>query len=139
MNDEKAMSSRHKNCMIWSRNREWYYIDEERDRFVLTDKASEEARRSFEEYKRINSRRYKNQHKTSSDIQNAIGTLRSAFLIGQQNLSRHYAGGVKMLGKINFNFITDSLFNIALRTIRGFRAKSPYLYQHTLITFTFNA
>lgn len=54
MQNESAMSIRNKDCMIWSRNREWYYIDEDRDRFVLTEKAPEEARRSFEKYKRIN-------------------------------------------------------------------------------------
>ena len=54
MQNKSAMSVRNKDCMIWSRNREWYYIDEERDRFVLTEKAPEEARRSFEKYKRIN-------------------------------------------------------------------------------------
>ena len=59
MKDEKAMSSRHKNCMIWSRNEEWYTIDKEKQRFILTDKAPEEARRSFEEYKLMNPRRYK--------------------------------------------------------------------------------
>ncbi|MBR1859928.1 MAG: hypothetical protein IJ797_10580 [Selenomonadaceae bacterium] len=40
--------------MIWMRNREWYYIDDEHDRFVLTTKAPEEAQRSFEKWKRIN-------------------------------------------------------------------------------------
>ena len=54
MKSESAMSVRNKDSMLWSRNREWYYIDEERDRFVLTAKAPEEARRSFEKYKRIN-------------------------------------------------------------------------------------
>ena len=48
------MSAKNKDMMIWSRNREWYYIDEERDRFVLTDKAPEVARISFEKYKRVN-------------------------------------------------------------------------------------
>ena len=54
MENRVAMSSRNKDCMIWSRDRDWYYIDEERDRFVLTEKAPAEARRSFEKYKRIN-------------------------------------------------------------------------------------
>ena len=48
------MSVRNKNSMRWMDNDEWYYIDDERDRFVLTDKAPEEARKSFEEFKRIN-------------------------------------------------------------------------------------
>ena len=54
MNKGRAMSAKDKDCLIWSRNREWYYIDEERDRFVLTDKAPEEARISFEKWKKIN-------------------------------------------------------------------------------------
>ena len=54
MNKGRAMSAKDNDCLIWSRNREWYYIDEERDRFVLTDKAPEEARRSFEKWKKIN-------------------------------------------------------------------------------------
>ena len=49
-----SMSIRHKGITDWRRNKEWYYIDEERDRYVLTEKAPEEARRSFEKYKRIN-------------------------------------------------------------------------------------
>lgn len=49
-----AMSIRYKGITDWRRNKDWYYIDEERDRYVLTAKAPEEARRSFEEYKRIN-------------------------------------------------------------------------------------
>ena len=48
------MSVRNKSSMRWMDNKEWYYIDDERDRFVLTAKAPEEARRSFEEFKRIN-------------------------------------------------------------------------------------
>ena len=52
--EEKAMSMRHKGITDWMHNKEWYYIDEERDRFVLTDKAPEEARISFEKWKKIN-------------------------------------------------------------------------------------
>ena len=48
------MSRRYKDAVIWKENKEWYYIDEERDRYVLTDKAPEEARRSFELWKKIN-------------------------------------------------------------------------------------
>ena len=48
------MSIRNKNSMRWMDNNEWYYVDDERDRFVLTDKAPEDARASFEEFKRIN-------------------------------------------------------------------------------------
>lgn len=54
MNESRTMSVKDKDCLIWSRNRDWYYIDEERNRFVLTDKAPDEARRSFEKYKRVN-------------------------------------------------------------------------------------
>lgn len=50
----KAMSIRNKDCMIWSRNKKWFYIDEALDRFVLTPEAPEEARDSFEKYKKLN-------------------------------------------------------------------------------------
>ena len=48
-----------KGCMDWLDNEDWYDIDEENQRFLLTDKAPEEARRSFELYMRINWRHYK--------------------------------------------------------------------------------
>lgn len=48
------MSRQYKGCTDWMSNKEWYYIDEERDRYVLTNKAPEEARRSFELWKKIN-------------------------------------------------------------------------------------
>ena len=48
------MSRQYKGCTDWMGNKEWYYIDEERDRYVLTNKAPEEARRSFELWKKIN-------------------------------------------------------------------------------------
>ena len=48
------MSRQNKGCTDWMDNEEWYYIDEERDRYVLTDKAPEEARRSFEMWKKMN-------------------------------------------------------------------------------------
>ena len=54
MKESNAMSVRDKDCMDWTNNQEWYFVDEERDRFVLTEKAPEEARRSFEKYKKIN-------------------------------------------------------------------------------------
>lgn len=41
-------------AMYWSRNEEWYRINKEKDCFELTPKATERARKSFEEYKRIN-------------------------------------------------------------------------------------
>lgn len=53
------MSTKDKDSMIWFRNKNWYYIDEERDRFVLTSEAPEEARISFEKYKRINKLEWK--------------------------------------------------------------------------------
>ena len=40
--------------MYWHKNKEWYYIDREKDCFVLTDAAPERARQSFELYKKIN-------------------------------------------------------------------------------------
>ena len=48
------MSARNRNCMNWKKNRDWYTIDKKNQRFILTEKAPEEARRSFEEYKCIN-------------------------------------------------------------------------------------
>ena len=51
---ERAMSAKNKGCMKWIRNKEWYRIDEQRDRFVLTSKAPQEARESFEQYQKIN-------------------------------------------------------------------------------------
>ena len=50
LNMSRSMSVRNKNSMRWMDNKEWYYIDDKRDRFVLTTKAPEEARRSFEEF-----------------------------------------------------------------------------------------
>ncbi|NRT90037.1 hypothetical protein [Clostridium beijerinckii] len=35
---------------IWKENNEWWDIDEETHQFVLTDKAPEEAKKSFEKY-----------------------------------------------------------------------------------------
>lgn len=48
------MSMGDRDCVDWMNNHDWYSIDKERDRFVLTEKAPEEARRSFEKWKRIN-------------------------------------------------------------------------------------
>lgn len=50
----QAMSIKNKDMVYWMSNKSWYYIDKEHDRFVLTDEAPEEARRSFEKWKRIN-------------------------------------------------------------------------------------
>ena len=54
MASSKNMSAKNRDAVIWARNEEWYYIDEQRDRFVLTAKAPEDARASFEKYKKIN-------------------------------------------------------------------------------------
>lgn len=48
------MTRRDKECMYWKRDKTWYRIDYERDHYVLTDKAPEEARRSFELWKKVN-------------------------------------------------------------------------------------
>lgn len=56
---KNLMSTKDKDSMIWFRNKNWYYIDEERDRFILTSEAPEEARISFEKYKRINKLEWK--------------------------------------------------------------------------------
>lgn len=55
---KQNMSAKNKDAMIWMRNRSWYRINEEFDRFELTDEATEEARRSFEKYKTINHLHY---------------------------------------------------------------------------------
>ena len=34
--------------IFWRSNPEWFFFDEEKDEFVLTDKAPERARRSFD-------------------------------------------------------------------------------------------
>ena len=54
MTELNAMSARNKDSMLWKKNRNWYAVDRKNQRFVLTEKAPEEARRSFEKYKRIN-------------------------------------------------------------------------------------
>ena len=40
--------------MDWADNEAWYVFDEKRDRFILTDKAPQEAVDSFELYKKVN-------------------------------------------------------------------------------------
>ncbi|WP_302222197.1 hypothetical protein [uncultured Acidaminococcus sp.] len=40
--------------MDWMDDDNWYVIDKKHDRFILTDKAPEHARESFELYKKIN-------------------------------------------------------------------------------------
>ncbi len=54
MKAKRAMSIRDKDCVDWMNDQNWYSIDEKRDRFVLTENAPEEARLSFEKWKRIN-------------------------------------------------------------------------------------
>lgn len=48
------MSRKDKGCTDWMSNKDWYYIDYERDRYVLTDKAPKEAQQSFEKWKKLN-------------------------------------------------------------------------------------
>ena len=48
------MTRRDIDCVDWLRNEEWYYIDYEHDRYVLTDKAPKEAQQSFEKWKKLN-------------------------------------------------------------------------------------
>lgn len=52
------MSTKNRDAMIWMENKDWYYIDEERDEFVLTEQAPAEARRSFEKWQLINTEEY---------------------------------------------------------------------------------
>lgn len=40
-----------KEPMYWMSNPEWYRVDEEKDEFVLTDKAPERAQKSFDMWK----------------------------------------------------------------------------------------
>lgn len=42
------MMSANKESVYWKTNPEWWYFDREKDKFVLTDKATERARKSFE-------------------------------------------------------------------------------------------
>ena len=58
MASNSAMSLKNRDAVIWARNKEWYYLDEKNDRFVLTDKAPKEAQDSFEKYKKINKLNY---------------------------------------------------------------------------------
>ncbi len=48
------MSVRYRGAMDWMANKDWYVIDEKRKRFILTEKAPEHARESFELYKKVN-------------------------------------------------------------------------------------
>ena len=64
------MTIRGKESMNWIDNEDWYYIDEENQRFLLTDKAPESARRSFELYTRLNWQHYKDLGATPLDEAN---------------------------------------------------------------------
>ena len=54
MNSSHTMSAKNRDAVFWEEDDDWYTIDKKNQRFVLTEKAPEEARRSFEKYKRIN-------------------------------------------------------------------------------------
>ena len=41
-------------AMYWHTNKAWYYIDKERDCYILTASAPERAHKSFALYKKIN-------------------------------------------------------------------------------------
>ena len=64
------MTIRGKESMNRIDNEDWYYIDEENQRVLLTDKAPESARRSFELYTRLNWRHYKDLGATPLDEAN---------------------------------------------------------------------
>lgn len=49
-----SISTRYKFMAFWRKDKSWYIIDDERDRYVLTDKAPKEAHESFDLYKKIN-------------------------------------------------------------------------------------
>ena len=44
--------------MYWITNEEWYRINRELDRFELTEKATERAKKSFEMWKKMNNLKY---------------------------------------------------------------------------------
>ena len=48
------MSTRYKFMAFWRSDKSWYIIDDERDRYVLTDKAPQEAHESFKLFKKVN-------------------------------------------------------------------------------------
>ena len=54
MSNPQAMSARYRDALNWRKNKEWYFYDKERKRFVLTPKAPPEAHRSFELFKEAN-------------------------------------------------------------------------------------
>ena len=47
-----------KETLIWRMNKDWYYINEELDRFEIKEDAPEEAKQSFEKWKKINGLEY---------------------------------------------------------------------------------
>lgn len=44
--------------MYWMSNPAWYKVNEELDRFELTEEAPEKAKKSFELYKKVNGLNY---------------------------------------------------------------------------------
>lgn len=46
------MLSANMETLYWRKNKNWYTINEKEDRYELTDKAPERARRSFEMWKK---------------------------------------------------------------------------------------
>lgn len=54
----EQMAHGHTFGTYWMQNKEWYTINKELDRFELTEKATDKARRSFEVYKKDNNLNY---------------------------------------------------------------------------------
>lgn len=48
-----------KEFVYWKSDKNWYKINREKDRYELTELAPERARKSFEEFKKRNSKFYK--------------------------------------------------------------------------------
>ena len=46
-------SSKYTDCLYWRANADWYFYDEDRRRFVLTDNAPPEARQSFARWQKL--------------------------------------------------------------------------------------
>lgn len=47
-------SSKYTGCLDWRADSDWYFYDEDDERFVLTDNAPPEARRSFALWQKLN-------------------------------------------------------------------------------------
>lgn len=54
----EQLSHGHTFIMYWHQNPAWYRVNEELDRFELTEEAPEKAIKSFELYKKINNLNY---------------------------------------------------------------------------------